>query len=67
MTEPVKALLKEMKIDDAPIPGGWTKHIQRPDLFWNKLFKGCIIKNYDELLASGAHYYTETENIKRTY
>lgn len=56
-----------MRIDDASIPGGWTKHIQTPDVFWNKLFKGCIIKIYDELLASGAHYYTETENIKRTY
>ena len=56
-----------MRVDDAPIPGGWTKHIQTPDVFWNMLFKGCIIKNYDELLASGAPYYTETENIKRTY
>ena len=64
MTEPVKQLLKEMRIDDALIPGGCTKYIQAPDVFWNKPFKGRIMEFYDEWLASGMHYYTEAGNMK---
>ena len=55
VTEPVK-LLKEMRIDDALIPGG--------GLFWNKPFKGRIMEFYDECLASVVHYYTEAGNMK---
>ena len=43
MTEPVKKLLKEMKTDDALIPGGCTKYIQAPDVSWNKPFKSHIM------------------------
>ena len=64
MTEPVKQLLKEMRIDDALIPDGCTKYIQAPDVFWNKPFKGRIMEFYDEWLASGMHYYTEAGNMK---
>ena len=47
MTEAVKKLLKEMKTDDALIPGGCTKYIQGPDASWNKPFKGYIMEFYD--------------------
>ena len=57
MTEPVKKLLKEMRIDDALIPGGCIEHIQAPHVFWIKKF-------YDKWLAYGMHYYTEARNMK---
>ena len=49
MIEPVKKLLKEMKINDALIPGGCTEYIQAPDVFRNKPFKGRMMEFYDEL------------------
>ena len=64
MTEAVKKLLKEMKTDDALIPGGCTKYIQGPDVSWNKPFKGYIMEFYDEWLATGVHQYTEAGNMK---
>ena len=63
MTETVEKLLKEMKTDDALIPGGCTKYIQSP-VSWNKPFKGYIMEFYDELLATGVHQYTEARNMK---
>ena len=66
MTEAVKKLLKEMKTDDALIPGGCTKYIQGPDVSWNKPFKGYIMEFYDEWLATGVHQYTEAGNMKPT-
>ena len=59
MTEPVKKKLKEMKVDSALIPGGCTKYIQAPDVYWNKPFKGFITESYDEWLANGAHQFTQ--------
>ena len=53
MKEAVKKLLKEMKTDDALIPGGCTKYIQGPDVSWNKPFKEYIMEFYDEWLATG--------------
>ena len=64
MTEPVKKLLKQLKTDDALIPGGCTKYIQAPDVVWNKPFKIHIMESYDEWLASGVHQYTEAGNMK---
>ena len=64
MTEAVKKLFKEMKTDDALIPGGCTKYIQDPDVSWNKPFKGYIMEFYDEWLATGVHQYTEAGNMK---
>ena len=64
MTEVLKKLLKEMKTDDALIPGGFTKYIQGPDVSWNKPFKGYIMEFFDEWLATGVHQYTEAGKIK---
>ena len=64
MTEDVRKLLKEMKIDDALIPGGCTKYIQATDVIWNKPLKGHITESFDEWLPSGVHQYTEAGNMK---
>ena len=47
MTENVRKLLKQMKTDDALIPGGCTKYVQAPDVVWNKPFKGHIMESYE--------------------
>ena len=65
MKETVKKLLKEMKTDDALIPGGCTKYIQGPpSVSLNKPFKEYIMEFYDEWLATGVHQYTEAGNMK---
>ena len=64
MTEDSRKQLKQMKIDDALIPGGCTKYVQAPDVVWNKPFKAYIMESYDEWLASGVHQHTEAGNMK---
>ena len=64
MTEKVKVLRKDMKVESVLIPGGCTKYIQAPDVYWNKPFKGYIGEFYDEWLANGVHQYTEAGNMK---
>ena len=58
MTEDVRKLLKQVKIDDALILGGCTKYVQGPDVVWSKPLKGHIIESYYEWLASGLHQCT---------
>ena len=53
-----------MKTDDALIPGGCTKYIQGPDVYWNKSFKGYIMEFYNKWLTTGVHQYTEAGNMK---
>ena len=52
MTDDIRKLLKETKIDDALIPGGCTKYAQASNVVWNKLFKGLVMESYDETFAS---------------
>ena len=66
VTEPAKKLLKEMRIDNALIPGRFTKYIQTSNLLFKIPLRGCIIELYDKWIASGMHYYTETGNMKAT-
>ena len=54
ITEDVRKLLKQMKTDDALIPGGST-NVQVPDVVWNKPFKDHVMESYDEWLASRVH------------
>ena len=65
MTDEVKVSLKKMKVESALIPGGCTKYIQAPDVYWNKPFKGFISDMYDEWLANGVHQYTVGGNMKQ--
>ena len=64
MTDKVKLSLKEMKVESALVPGGCTKYIQAPDVYWNKSFKGYITEMYDDWLANGVHQFTEAGNMK---
>ena len=66
MTEDVRKLLKQMKTNDALIPGGCTKYVQAPSVVWNKPFKGHVMESYDEWLSSSLHQYTEAGNVKPT-
>lgn len=40
MTNEVKVSLKDLKVESALVPGGCTKYIQAPEVYWNKSFKG---------------------------
>ena len=64
MTDDVRKLLKQMKTDYVLIPGGYTKYVQAPYVFWKKPFKSHIMEFSDEWLASGVHQYTEAGNVK---
>ena len=64
MAEDVRKLLKQMKTDNALIPGGCIKYLQAPNMVWNKLFESHIMESYGEWLASGVHQYTEAGNVK---
>ena len=64
MTDDMRILLKQMKTNNAWIPGGCTKYDQAPNMVWNKPYKGRIMESYDEWLASGVHQYTKAGNMK---
>ena len=64
MMESVKEALNSAKVHMAIIPGGCTKHIQAPNVSWNKPFKAYITEKYGQWLAAGLHEFTETGNIK---
>ena len=64
MTEDVKLCLKEINTESVIVPGGCTKHIQAPDVVWNKPFKQKVAELYDEWLSNGVHEFTESGNMK---
>ena len=64
MAEDVRKLLKQMKTDDALIPGGCIKYLQAPNMVRNKLFESRIMESSGEWLASDVHQYTEAGNVK---
>ena len=64
MTEDVKLRLKEINTESVIVPGGCTKHIQAPDVVWNKPFKQKVAELYDEWLSNGVHEFTESGNMK---
>ena len=64
MTEDVKLRLKEINTESVIVPGGCTKHIQAPDVVWNKPFKQKVAELYDEWLSNGVDEFTESGNMK---
>ena len=38
--------------------------LQAPDVSWNKPFKGCLKKLYNDWLENGNHTYTKSNNIR---
>ena len=63
MTQDVQLRLREINTEIVYVPGGCTKHIQAPDLVWNKSFKQKVAEPYDEWLSNGAHEFTESGNM----
>ena len=55
MTEDVKFRLKEINTDSVIVPGWCTKHIQAPNVVWNKPIKQKVAELYDEWLSNGVH------------
>ena len=64
MTEDLKIRLKKINTESVIVPGGCTKHIQAPDVVWNKLFKQKIAELYDEWLSNGVYEFTESGNMR---
>lgn len=46
-----KDVLKNMKVEQAVVPGGCTKYIQAPDVSWNKPFKAAINRLHEDWMA----------------
>ena len=64
MTDSVRKDLKEMNVDSVILPGGSTKYIQAPDMYWNKPFKARMTELYDQWLSEGVHQFAEGGNMK---
>ena len=65
MEDSVKSSLHAKKIDVSIVPGGCTKHIQVPDVSWNKPFKAKATEKYDQWLAEeGINQLTPAGNLK---
>ena len=64
ITEDVKLRLKEINTESVIVPGGCTKHIQAPDVVWNKPFKQKVAELHDEWLSNGVYEFTESGNMK---
>ena len=55
MTEGVMMSLNDMKVESVIVPGGCTKYIHAPEVYWKKPFKAFITEYYDDILDSGVH------------
>ena len=53
-----------MNVDSVIIPGGCTKYIQAPNVYWNKPFRETMAELYDRRLNEGVHQFTEGGNMK---
>uniref|UniRef100_A0A8R1DQJ4 HTH CENPB-type domain-containing protein n=1 Tax=Caenorhabditis japonica TaxID=281687 RepID=A0A8R1DQJ4_CAEJA len=59
-----KRKLKELRIDTAVIPGGTTKFIQAPDVYWNAPFKAHIRRQYEDYMVHGQKSFTPSGNMR---
>ncbi len=59
-----KEELARMNIDIAVVPGGCTKFIQAPDVYWNKPFKDHMRKSHEDWLMGGEKSYTKGGNMR---
>ena len=58
-----KKQLKKLQIDVAVIPGGCTKVIQVPGVYWNALFKSKVRQFYENWMLHGEKSYTKSGNL----
>ena len=59
-----KVLLKSFTVDQAVIPGGYTGFIRAPDVCWNKAFKDCYVKPFDDWFEVGKQEFTVAGNLE---
>jgi hypothetical protein len=57
-----KAVLSELKIHQAIVPGGCTKYVQPPDVSWNQPFKAAITRFHEDWMQSGTKELTAGGN-----
>ncbi|EFO89410.1 hypothetical protein CRE_26893 [Caenorhabditis remanei] len=59
-----KKKLKQLRLETAVIPGGTTKFIQAPDVFWNSPFKAKIRQQYEDWMIHGEKSLTAAGNMR---
>ncbi|EGT57347.1 hypothetical protein CAEBREN_15225 [Caenorhabditis brenneri] len=62
ISKETKKVLRDLKIHTASIPGGTTKYIQAPDVFWNAPFKAYISQKYEDWMLEGEKSVTKGGN-----
>lgn len=64
ISDATKKQLKKLQIDTAVIPGGCTKFIQAPDVYWNGPFKAKVRQFYENWMLHGEKSYTKSGNMR---
>lgn len=64
ISDATKKQLKKLQIDTAVIPGGCTKFIQAPDVYWNAPFKAKVRQFYENWMLHGEKSYTKSGNMR---
>lgn len=64
ISQSTKEILKKLSVDTAVVPGGCTKFVQAPDVYWNASFKAKINDYYDAWLADGEKTFTAGGNMR---
>ena len=62
LSNETKAVLTELKVHQAVVPGGYTKYVQPPDVSWNQPFKAAITRFHEDLMLSGTKEFTAGGN-----
>ena len=64
ISEATKSIIKNLKVDQAIIPGGCTSIIQAPDVCWIAPFKARMRKKWETWMASGEKTFTKGGNMR---
>ena len=64
ISDATKKQLKKLQIETAMIPGGCTKFIQVPDVYWNAPFKAKVRQFYENCMLHGEKSYTKSGNMR---
>ena len=64
ISDAIKKQLKKLQIDTAVIPGGCTKFIQAPDVYWNTPLKAKVRQFYENWMLHGEKSYTKSGNMR---
>ena len=64
ISDSTKKQLKKLQIDTTVIPGGCTKYIQAPDVYWKAPFKAKIRQYYEDWMVHGEKTYTNSGNTR---